>query len=128
MESCCDIIDQLPSEAYKSLFGDKVNDFVRLRSLRSKVKAKIVKFDKQLQNQISVPVVQSKPISDLHRAPSTVSTVKNVPETANDEEMCPDLINFLKLNEEERDSWGSSNDWNRKSKMCFEFYVLDNKT
>lgn len=121
MESCCDIIDRLPAEAYSKLFGAKVNEFVQLRSLRSKVRAKIVKFDKLLQNRTSpVPVIQpnpipnfqSKPVSDFQHTPT--STTGNTFGMDDDEELCPDLIDFLKLNEEERDSWGMSNECSSK--------------
>lgn len=102
MESCCDIIDQLPSEVYNYIFGDKVKDFVQLRSLRSRVKAKIVKVDKLLQNE--APQFVSTP----RATPTPVPFVKNVSDMFDDGEECEDLIDFLKLNEEDRDSWGGA--------------------
>lgn len=118
MESCCDIIDRLPSEAYSYLFGDRVNDFVQLRSLRSRVKAKIVKFDKLLQNE-TTPLPSAsrpKPLSD-YQPPPPIRPTPHVESDFDipDEDMCPDLIDFLKLNEDERDSWGLSNDCKQKS-------------
>lgn len=104
MESSCDIMDQLSSEVYNYIFGDKVKEFVQLRSLRSKVKAKIVKFDKLLQNE--APVLASTP----RATPKPVPVVENVSDMFDDGEECEDLIDFLKLNEEERDSWGATTD------------------
>lgn len=113
MESCCDIIDRLPSEMYNYIFGDKVKDFVQLRSLRSKVKAKIVKIDKSLQNDASVykATPPPKPVTAIQHTSTSIS--ENLFDEMDNEELCPDLVNFLKLNEDERDSWGLSN--NRES-------------
>lgn len=102
MESYCDIIDQLPSEVYNNIFGDKAKDFVQLRSLRSRVKAKILKFDKFKRKEETTCVPNPRPKS--------VPVVESVCDMDDDEEMCEDLIDFLKLNEEERDSWGAMSD------------------
>lgn len=126
MESCCDIIDQLPSEAYNYLFGDKVKDFVQLRSLRSKVKAKIVKFDKLLQNETSVSVPKPRSTPAIPDAPTRVATVESGCDWGDDEELCPDLINFLQLNEDERDSWGLSND-SAVNNFTSKFSIIESK-
>lgn len=118
MESCCDIIDRLPSEMYNYIFGDKVKDFVQLRSLRSKVKAKIVKIDKSLQNDAPIYKATpppSKPVTAIQHT-STAISENLFDDDMDNEELCPDLINFLKLNEDQRDSWGLSNDRESNSK------------
>lgn len=90
MEYYCDIMDQLPTDTYNSLFGDKVKEFLQLKTLKSKIKAKIKTFEK-LRNQQPVP------------------PVLNVAERNADVD--DDLAKFLKLNEEERDSWGQEDEW-----------------
>lgn len=111
MESCCDIVDQLPSEMYNYIFGDKMKDFVQLRSLRSRIKAKILKFDKLLQNATPAykNVTRPAPVPSIQHTP-TSSTMDSVCDIIDNEEMCPDLADFLRLNEEERDTWGLPND------------------
>lgn len=40
MEKYCDIFDAIPSEQYRSMFGDKTDSFLELKILKSKIKAK----------------------------------------------------------------------------------------
>ncbi|KAJ6647364.1 Bloom syndrome protein like [Pseudolycoriella hygida] len=118
MESCCDIIDKLPSESYSQLFGDKAKDFVKLRSLRSKVKAKIVKLDKLLQNDTPGRSETPGRNETPHRSetfrhtetPAIRTTSNTASSSIHNDEQCDDLNDFLKLNEEQRDLWGKSDD------------------
>lgn len=98
MESYCDIIDQLPTDAYEHIFGDRAKDFQNLRSLKSRVKAKISLLDKSL-NRTPVPAPRPPP-------PPFVPHDGNISDELEEED---DLTAFLKLDEEERDSWGHSN-------------------
>lgn len=101
MESCCDIIYQLPTDVYHQVFGDKVKAFLQLKTLTSKVNAKIVQFGK----------LQSKQVRVTAKVPEALpppTTSAPAPEWEDFGESDLDL--FLKMNEEERDKWGVSDD------------------
>ncbi len=59
MEYCASIVDNLPAEVGDYLFGENLNDFLQLRSLRSEVKSKIAMVAEQLGNELNVSKMDS---------------------------------------------------------------------
>jgi len=119
LESHLDIFNQLTSETLNQVFGENAKDYLQLKVLTSKVKAKSVLFEKLECNQTPAPAsISTFPLASTSSSISTFQPASTLTSTSgsrsvdNFEDMLDendDLNEFLKLNEEERDSWGASN-------------------
>lgn len=128
-EAYCDILNHIPTEKLNFIFGDKTKEFLQLKILNSKVNAKMVLFEKLQRNQTKVPSPAPTYTPTFPHAykptfpPASTSEStfeENLRDALDDED--DDLNAFLRLNEEERDSWGKTN--NVRSTDCNGKYII----